>query len=48
MNGPWHAGWSGVALGVMAGWRAWAEHRNLWAAVAAVGGIWLRRLRRTQ
>ncbi len=42
MNGPWQAGWIRIVVAVIAAWRIWAELREVWPAVAAAGGTWLR------
>jgi hypothetical protein len=48
MNGPWQAGWSGVALALIGWWRFWAGLRNVWPQVVAAGGTWLRRVWQAQ
>jgi hypothetical protein len=44
MNGPWYASWNGAALAVIGWWRFWVGLKNVWPAVAAAGGTWLRRV----
>jgi hypothetical protein len=44
MNGPWHAGWNAAALAAIGWWRFWAGLREVWPAVAAAGGTWLRQV----
>jgi len=46
MNGLWYAGWSRIALAVIAACRLWVEIKLVWPTVAAGGEMLLRHISR--
>ena len=44
MNGLWYAGWSRIAVAVIAAWRIWVEIKTVWPTVAASGEMLLRHI----